>query len=535
VNQLETVVEQIPLKAISVIANARSDMDAKKLEELKATIVTGGIRTPLILSPLKAGGVALTGKYRVVCGHRRFTAAKDLELATVPAIVRDLSDDEIEIEQLVENDAREDLTALDRAAQYKKLQERGLDAAAIAKRVGRARSTVELTLRLAELVPGARKALLAGWLPQGAAEELALLSPGVQGEGLKLLEQLEQGGELTRDRARELLRRELLLDLAEVKFDIRDPNLVPSAGACIPDCTKRTGAQLDLFGGGKGPDCCTDKPCLRIKEGAWLKLQEKAGRKVLSGAEVKSLFPYSNSRMGNHPTYALADEKDYYTGDGNKTYRQRLGKGKEVDAKLVLARAPSGELIELVDRKDLPKLTSSSSPAPKHVKSAGEKRRELEQKASREAVGRALTDVGQHLAGGDLGHYDADVAELVFRALLRESHKDTKVALAKLMLLEPAKGYDGADVALLGHYEATEKKRKHPGWDFVALLALAPALLTNPIYPDQGAINDLKKFIKLLGCGDFAKYRADVERELRNAEKAKAAKKGAKKSGGGRR
>jgi ParB/RepB/Spo0J family partition protein len=519
VNPIEETVQLIPLKDISVASNVRSDMDAKKLDELEAMVRASGMAQPIELRP----SPLFEETYIVTFGHRRLEIAKRLGWKDVPAIVRERTDDEVDLLQLQENEGREDLHALDRAAHYKKLShERGWEPARIAKAVGKARSTVELTLRLADLTDAGKKALRDGWLPQGAAEELALLSPAVQKDGLKLLEQLDHDGELNRAKAKEVLRRELLLDLAEVKFDPRDAHLVPDAGACIPDCTKRTGAQPDLFGG-KGPDCCTDRACLRVKEGAWLRLQEKAGVKVLSSAEVKQVFPYEHSSSVSRDSgYALADEKDYHHPK-SATYRAQLG--KEAKTKVVLARGPDGELVELVARKDLPKPEKAA--APKNEASAAEKRRALEQKATREAVTRALTDIGQHLAGGKLGQYDADVAELVLRALLRESHKDTKVALAKVLLLEPDKSYDGADSALLKHYETTEKKRKTPGWDFVALLSLAPALLSNPIYHDQGSLEDLKKFLKLLGAGDFAKVRADVEREYREAEKMKATKKAA--------
>lgn len=526
-NPTNEQLQQIPIKSIAVVSNVRSDMDAQKLAELEAMISSSGMAQPVELRRVLVAGTPVPDKYIVTFGHRRLEVAKRLGWTEVPAIVRDRSEAEIELLQIQENDGREDLHVLDRAAGYKKLQERGMDAAAISSHVGRARSTVELTLRLADLVEGARKALVDGWLPQGAAEELALLAPGVQGEGLKLLQDLDHDGELTRERAREVLRRELLLDLADVRFDIRDPDLVPAAGACVPDCAKRTGAQPDLFGGAKkGPDCCTDKPCLRLKEGAWLRQQEQAGRKVLTGAEVKANFETR--------AYDGADDlkwnSEYQYADS--AARKRLG--KEGKGKILLARAPSGAVVEVVKKADVhgspaSSSSSTSAPEPRPQKTAAEKRRELEQKAAREAVGRALTDIAQHLAGGKLGEHDVDLAELAFRALLRESHKDTKVALARLLLLEPAKGYDGADTALLAHYEATEKKRKAPGWDFVALAALAPALLVNVAYADMAALEDLKKFLKLLGAGDFTKIRADVERELRQAAQVKAAKKVAKK------
>jgi ParB/RepB/Spo0J family partition protein len=514
VKTIEQLVEQIPLKSITVVSNARTDMDAKKLAELKHTIIEGGIRTPLLLAPMKVAGVPVDGEYRVVCGHRRFAAATDLGLDTVPAIVRDLTDDEIEVEQLVENDAREDLTALDRAAQYKKLQERGFDAAAIAKRVGRARSTVELTLRLADLVDAGKKALRDGWLPQGAAEELALLSPGVQKDGLKLLEELEKDGNLTRDRAREVLRRELLLDLAEVKFDPRDPHLVPAAGACIPDCAKRTGAQPDLFGGGKGPDCCTDRPCLRAKEGAWLRLQEKAGVRVLSSAEAKQVFPYDHANSVDRDSgYAIADEKDYHHPQ-SKTYRAQLG--KEAKTKVVLARGPDGALVELVARKDLPKPEKAT--APKSSKSAEDNRREERHKVKRlvaQHAVRAFNDAnGSHLKPGQ-------IHRIAVAGLLKEMQHEARKQLCKLLELKADGDYAECLRALEKHAKALDPDGLGA---FVCQLAAASSLVVSQW--QEGRDEHLVELCKL-GDVDLPSIQKDVELGLREEKRADA-KAGAK-------
>lgn len=517
---MNTQIQQIPITAIDVGTNVRTSMDKAKLEELRITIAaTGKILQPVKVRPVKLAGVTVAGKYQLVYGGRRVAAGELAGLTEVPAIVEELSDSEVRIEQLIENDPREDLSALDRAKAYAELREFGLDNAAIAKRVGRARSTVEVTVRLNDLVPAARKALLDGWLPQGAAEELALLSQSVQGEGLKLLEQLEQDGELTRERAKELLRRELLLDLAEVKFDPRDPNLVPAAGACIPNCTKRTGAQAELFGGGKGPDCCTDKACLRVKEGAWLKLQEKAGRRVLSGPEVKETFnEYGTIKHGS--TYAKADEKDYYTGNGQQTYRQRLGKSKEAESKVVLARAPSGELIELVDRKDLPK---EKGPTAKHERSAAEKRAAEVAKVRRLVTERALVAIATAADEKDLSARDAD--QLIVEELLEYVGNDRRKLLASFLEdsegLKVGDGWDAATKALRKRLEAC-KGDAHKLVGFAFQLIGASALGT------YGSLDVLKPMCKLLDV-DLVEIQKAVELERREKQKAKAGAKATKK------
>lgn len=516
---IEETVEQVPLKAIAVASNVRSDMDAKKLDELEAMVKASGMAQPVELRPQKVAGQPVEGKYFVTFGHRRVLVAERLGWPTVPAIIRDRPDDEVELLQIQENDGREDLHALDRAAGYKKLQDRGMDAAAIAKTVGRARSTVELTLKLADLVDAGRRALRDGWLPQGAAEELALVPPSLQPKALKDLEQLEQDGELTRDTARTVLRAKYFLDLGEVLFDIRDATLVPSAGACVPSCTKRTGAQVELFGKKDGPDCCMDMPCLRAKEGAWLKLREKEGRRVLSGAEVKKVFEFSDDRPDQSSGLVLADDKDYRTS-ASKTYRAELG--KEAAQKIVLARSPTGALVELVDMKDLPKPSAAAkaSPAVKHEKSSAEKKREEAAKVKRLVAARcvlAFADAnGSHLKPPQV--YRAAVA-----GLIKELQHESRRQLCKVLELN-ADDNEGCRRALEKHAKALDPDGLGA---FVVQLAGASSLTVGPY--EEGRDEHLLALCKLTDHS-LVGIQKDIELELRDAKKEKAVAKVAAKS-----
>lgn len=513
-------VQQVPIKSIVIGDNVRKNVDDAKLQELAASILAGGVRSPVLLTPKKAAGQVVPGKFRLVYGQRRVLASELAGKTDVPALIReDMTDDEIEVEQLVENDQREDIHPLDRADYYAKLRERGLDAQAIANRVGRARSTVELTLRLADLVDAGKKAVRAGWLKQGMAEELALLPPAVQGKGLKRLEDLDQYGDLTKEKAREVLRAEFFLDLAEAKFDLKDANLVPAAGACIPTCPKRTGAQPDLFSVGKGTiDLCTDLPCFRMKEGAWLKEREKAGARVLTGAEVKKAFPY-NDRVSRDAGFVLADEKEY---GARKTNRQVVG-----EEKVVLARAPSGALVELVPANALAAAAPAGSSAPaKHEKTAAEKRAAEQAKVRRLVAERALNAIATNCETTVAVEHIVDQTIVVAaEALLEAVGNDRRKLLATHLELKQGDAWDASTKALQKHLQQLEggaqgSVQKVCG--FILQLVGAAALGT------YGKLEDLKPGCEVAGV-KLHEIQKDVELERRSAAKEKAAAKVAKK------
>lgn len=137
------------------------------------------IREHGVLQPLVARHVG--EQLELVFGHRRFRAAKEAGLKTVPVIVRELGDVEVLEQQLIENLQREDVHPLEVASAYSRLHSRGLKAEQIAARVGVSRSEVFSSMKLLDLTEAPRKAFLAGRLEAASALQLAR----VQGERLQ--------------------------------------------------------------------------------------------------------------------------------------------------------------------------------------------------------------------------------------------------------------------------------------------------------------------------------------------------------------
>ncbi|MDQ3890448.1 MAG: ParB/RepB/Spo0J family partition protein [Actinomycetota bacterium] len=137
----------IPLGAIR--ANPRQPrrrIDEETLAGLAASVRTQGIVQPLLVRPDGGGG------YELIAGERRWRAARAAGLATVPALVRESGERDSLLFALVENAAREDLSAIEEARAYAALMDEfGLSLADVAERVGRSKPSVSNRLRLLEL------------------------------------------------------------------------------------------------------------------------------------------------------------------------------------------------------------------------------------------------------------------------------------------------------------------------------------------------------------------------------------------------
>ncbi len=161
----------------------RSQFDPKTINELADSIKRFGILQPLIVTPAKAG------KYVIVAGERRWRAAQAAGLKQVPVIVRSAKElEQLEI-ALVENVQRVDLSALEQARSIQKLHEQfNMDYDTIAKRLGKAPTTVINIARLLGLPLEAQEALNNKTITEGHARAiLALKDSDKQKELLALI------------------------------------------------------------------------------------------------------------------------------------------------------------------------------------------------------------------------------------------------------------------------------------------------------------------------------------------------------------
>ncbi len=146
----------------------RSRFDDVALHELADSIRTHGILQPLLVTD------AGDDRYTIIAGERRWRAARQAGLTTVPAVIRERVDRSEDLElALVENLQRRDLTPLEEARAFEQMRATlGLSQADIAGRVGIDRSTVANALRLLKLPPDLQELVEQGQLTAGHARAL---------------------------------------------------------------------------------------------------------------------------------------------------------------------------------------------------------------------------------------------------------------------------------------------------------------------------------------------------------------------------
>jgi ParB family chromosome partitioning protein len=124
-----------------------------------------------ILQPILVRRVG--DRFEIVAGERRWRAAKAAGLASVPVLVKNVSDDESAIFALVENIQREDLNAIEKARGFQRLMQKlSTTQEEVAKRVGMDRSTIANLLRLLDLPEETQAHVSRGTLSMGHARAL---------------------------------------------------------------------------------------------------------------------------------------------------------------------------------------------------------------------------------------------------------------------------------------------------------------------------------------------------------------------------
>ena len=165
----------------SIVPNPRQPrtvFDEDELAELVHSVQEIGVLQPIVVraAPSVAGEPET---YELVMGERRWRAATEAGLATVPAIVRETADDDLLRDALLENLHRSQLNPLEEAAAYQQLLEDfGCTHEDLAGRIGRSRPQISNTLRLLKLPPLVQRRVAAGVLSAGHARALLSLEDG---------------------------------------------------------------------------------------------------------------------------------------------------------------------------------------------------------------------------------------------------------------------------------------------------------------------------------------------------------------------
>ena len=145
----------------------RREFNEESLSELAASIKAQGLMQPVVVRPRAQGG------FELIAGERRWRAAQLAGLDKIPALIREVDDQQASAMALIENIQREDLNPLEEAEALARLKDEfGLTQQQVADAVGKSRVAVTNLLRLLNLASPVREMLLAGEIEMGHARAL---------------------------------------------------------------------------------------------------------------------------------------------------------------------------------------------------------------------------------------------------------------------------------------------------------------------------------------------------------------------------
>ena len=153
----------------------RREFNSESLQELADSIASQGLIQPIVVREIAQN------KYEIIAGERRWRAAQLAGLDTVPAMLREISDQATIAIALIENIQREDLNAIEESQALIRLQDEfNLTQQQVAEAVGKSRSSVTNLMRLASLQPLVQQQLERGDIDLGHAKCLLSLEGDTQ-------------------------------------------------------------------------------------------------------------------------------------------------------------------------------------------------------------------------------------------------------------------------------------------------------------------------------------------------------------------
>lgn len=322
--------------------NPRRFTEDTALKQLAESIKKFGVLQPLVVRKTESYG------YEIVCGHRRYLAAKMAGVHHVPVEVRELTDVQVLEVQLIENLQREDIHPLDEGEGFARLRDEAkYTPEQIAERVGKSVAWVYARLKLTSLAPEAREAFYRGELAASVAVPLARLPHAQQAKALKKLGVGDTEAMPARDQI-QWIQKEFCRSLKGAPFDTKDATLVVEAGSCVK-CPKRSGSTPGLFDDLTESNVCTDTACYAEK--ATVAWEERTMKARTKGLEVLTL----NESAKLYKAGALAYGSKYVEADApaandkqKRTWRELVAKlPEEARPPVTVAAGAKGKPIEL--------------------------------------------------------------------------------------------------------------------------------------------------------------------------------------------
>jgi ParB family transcriptional regulator, chromosome partitioning protein len=257
--------------------NPRKRIDTDGIAELADSIGRVGILEPILVR--RIGGSGTDAGFEIIAGERRWRASEIAKLETIPAIIKNVSDEEVLEIQIIENLQRRDVHPIDEADGYENLQKRlNWTEEEIALRVGKSVGYITNRLKLKNLTDQPRKLFEKNLLtlshaleivkyPSDAQEEItsyAFNNFGYESQTLfplgKFIEKIQKN---------------YLLQLKKASFSTKSNELRPDGLACV-NCPERTNANPLLFEENySDKDCCLNRHCWDGKTQTHIQIQRR--------------------------------------------------------------------------------------------------------------------------------------------------------------------------------------------------------------------------------------------------------------------
>ena len=193
-NTQSSLAKNLPLDCIRPNeSQPRRTFYQESLEELASSIRERGVLQPIVVRPMTG---ANDGLYEIVMGERRYRASKMAGLTTIPALIKNLSDEEAAADSLLENLQREDMNAVERARSMQALLQ-FMSYDRVAKTLGVSETTIRRSLELLELPLAIQQELIArpgageGAFVEGHARVLLAMNDDAQSQ-MRLAQKVKQ-------------------------------------------------------------------------------------------------------------------------------------------------------------------------------------------------------------------------------------------------------------------------------------------------------------------------------------------------------
>lgn len=249
--------KNIPLSDIDPAVNYRKSFNPQTLQELAEDIRKHDMLSPVTVRP------AANGRYQLVIGDRRYRAAHLIGMAVLPALIRELTDEEMLELQLAENLQREDPHPLHEAQAVSLLQASGKSIEDISLRMGKSKAWVYNRIKIAQLIDPVQEVFLADKISFTEALEIAAIAADSQQRFFERNLKHWQDENFALYNIRSMLS-QYHCNLSKAPFDTKNKKLVADAGACTR-CPFNSATLKSLFPELAQQATCSKKTCYESK------------------------------------------------------------------------------------------------------------------------------------------------------------------------------------------------------------------------------------------------------------------------------